>query len=74
MSTPQTTVLNVEGMSCENCVRHVGEALRGLPGVRAVGVELASGRVTVEHEPAQPPAEVLIEAVREAGYEASAAA
>jgi copper ion binding protein len=73
MSTPEKTVLQVTGMSCDNCVRHVGAALRELAGVRAVDVQLASGRVSVEHEPARPSVEAMIEAVQEAGYEASAA-
>lgn len=67
------TVLQVEGMTCNNCVRHVDEALREVAGVQAVEVRLADGRVTVEHDPARAPVAAMLEAVREAGYEASTA-
>lgn len=40
----------VTGMTCANCVRHVTEALSGLPGVRSVSVDLASGRVELDVE------------------------
>lgn len=44
--------ITVSGMTCANCVRHVRDALGEMPGVRAVDVDLASGRTTldVEHE------------------------
>lgn len=44
--------MSIQGMSCGNCVRHVESALRELPGVKAVTVELASGRANVEYQPA----------------------
>ncbi len=67
----QTTELKVEGMMCEACVGHVTKALQNVPGVRAVNVDLAAGRATVQHEGAQTPA--LIAAVDEEGYQAQAA-
>jgi copper chaperone CopZ len=42
-----TTVLQIEGMSCQNCVRHVTEALTGLDGVRSVTVSLEDKTATV---------------------------
>jgi copper ion binding protein len=63
--------LDVRGMTCGNCVRHVTEALRGLPGVDAVDVELAAGKARVRHDPARVTTEQLIAAVEDAGYEAS---
>lgn len=67
----KVTLLDVSGMSCGSCVRHVSGALRALPGVRNVAVELSNGEVRVEHEPDVSPA-VLVDAVQDAGYEASA--
>jgi copper chaperone CopZ len=60
--------LVIEGMGCEGCVAAVDEALRAVPGVRAVAVDLEAGRATVEHEGADPTA--LVRAVEKAGYEA----
>jgi copper chaperone CopZ len=37
----------VSGMTCEHCVRSVDEEVSGVPGVTAVAVELASGRLIV---------------------------
>lgn len=57
----------VTGMTCENCVRHVREAIEEIPGTLAVDVDLASGRVTVEGA-ASPTA--IIDAIEEEGYSA----
>jgi len=46
----KTTILNVEGMTCSSCVRHVEGALRKIPGVERVVVTLADGTVRVEHD------------------------
>lgn len=45
-----TIDLQVEGMSCGSCVKHVTQALQSLPGVGGVEVDLASGRVRVSGE------------------------
>jgi copper chaperone len=66
------TELQVDGMSCQSCVRHVREALEPLAGVTHVRVELEPGRVQVEHDPEQVSVTALIEAIRDAGYEARA--
>jgi len=62
------TTLSIAGMSCNNCVRHVGDALRGVPGVTAVEVSLP-GRAEVTHDDVAP--EALLAAVESAGYEAT---
>jgi copper chaperone len=66
------TTLRITGMSCGNCVRHVTEALRGVPGVGAVEVVLAEARAKVVHDAARAPVAALIAAVEEAGYQAVA--
>ncbi len=63
------TTLRITGMSCNNCVRHVDKALRGVPGVTAVEVSLPEGRAKVEHG-ADTALPALIAAVESAGYEA----
>ena len=62
------TTFKISGMSCQNCVRHVTEALKSVNGVTEVEVDLVSGDAKVEH--AEVPTELLIRAVAEAGYEA----
>lgn len=59
--------LAVTGMTCENCARHVREALESLAGVQAVSVDLAANTVTFEANREIPQAEVA-HALDEAGY------
>lgn len=40
--------LSIDGMSCENCVRHVREALESLEGVVWVAVSLEKGEAELE--------------------------
>jgi copper chaperone CopZ len=61
----------VKGMSCGGCVRHVEGALKSVPGVGAVTVDLAKGKASVEYDPAQTTPESLKKAVDKAGYPAS---
>ncbi|WP_254762520.1 CopZ family metallochaperone [Natrinema marinum] len=61
--------ITVEGMSCEHCEQTVEEALEGVDGVETVNVDRDAERATVEGD-AETTA--LVEAVDEAGYEASA--
>jgi len=45
-----TKTLEIGGMTCQNCVRHVTAALSRLPGVRRVDVDLASKQATMDLE------------------------
>ena len=45
-----TVTCTVAGMTCGACVRHVQQALGGVPGVQSVRVDLRSGVATVEHD------------------------
>jgi len=63
------TVLKVDGMSCEHCVKAINNALNVLPGVESVSVDLAAGTVTLEHDPAQSPLERIRHEIQEQGYE-----
>ncbi|HVE98419.1 MAG TPA: heavy-metal-associated domain-containing protein [Mycobacteriales bacterium] len=67
-----TETYTVTGMTCQHCVTSVTEEVSALPGVTAVDVELASGRVTVDS--AEPLDEARVRAaVEEAGYALGAA-
>jgi Cu+-exporting ATPase len=61
-------VLPIEGMSCASCVANVEGALRQLPGVREVRVNLATEQATVEYDPSAVDLEALRRAVEEIGY------
>lgn len=57
----------VEGMACSHCSGRVDAAIRALPGVTDVNVDLSSGMATVDGDVAP---EAVIEAISKAGYEA----
>lgn len=68
---PLTTDLSVSGMTCNNCVRHVTEALQSVPGVRTVSTQLESGIAQVRwNDPKSAKVEALFAAIEEAGYKA----
>ncbi|WP_102126560.1 CopZ family metallochaperone [Deinococcus planocerae] len=60
-----TTELTVTGMSCGHCEQAVASALKNVPGVQDVQVDLQRATATVRGE-AEPQA--LIAAVTEEGY------
>jgi copper ion binding protein len=62
------TTLKIEGMSCEHCVKHVTEALKGIAGVSSASVSLKDKNAVVEHGDAVTP-DMMKAAVEEAGYE-----
>jgi copper chaperone len=59
-------VLTVGGMTCAHCVQAVDAAVRDVPGVTDVQVDLADGTVRVE---GQPDPAVLRAAIAGEGYE-----
>jgi len=63
------TKLRITGMTCNNCVRHVDHALRAVPGVSQVTVNLPEGRAEVVHDDAAS-LDKLVAAVESEGYEA----
>ena len=60
--------LMIEGMMCQNCVKHVTHALEGISGASHVQVSLEDKKATVE-VPESVADETLKAAVTEAGYE-----
>jgi len=67
----ETIKISIDGMSCENCVRHVKEALVGLEGVTQVEVSLEAGEATVQTA-GDLSDELIREALDEEGYDVKA--
>jgi copper chaperone len=65
--TTETRDYTVQGMTCSHCVLSVREEVSDVPGVSAVDVDLASGRMAVTGEDVNEDA--VRAAVAEAGYE-----
>ena len=61
-------VVHVTGMTCGHCVAAVSRAVKAIPGVENVSVDLASGQVVVAGSVDKA---AIQEAIAEEGYEAS---
>ncbi|MBP9902400.1 MAG: cation-translocating P-type ATPase [Verrucomicrobia bacterium] len=65
------TELSVTGMTCNNCARHVTEALQSVPGVHSASVALEAGRASVRWTAeAAPNSSLLVEAIQRTGFAA----
>lgn len=71
-TTGKTLTLAVSGMKCDNCVTKVDKALRGVEGVKDVNVSLKNNSAKVVLASASVNPEVLLNAVSDAGFAASA--
>jgi Cu+-exporting ATPase len=69
--TPETVSLPVRGMTCAACQHHVESALQSTNGVESAHVDLMAHRATVIFDPRLANADVLVAAIRRAGYDAA---
>ncbi|MEY4916722.1 MAG: Cation transport ATPase, partial [Verrucomicrobiota bacterium] len=71
MSTPTTTELRVNGMTCNNCARHVTEAIQGVAGVQSASVSLQTAAASIRwNSAAGKNVSAVLAAIAKAGYEA----
>ena len=63
------TTLKITGMTCQNCVRHVTQALKAVPGVTDARVDLHAGTAEVE---GAGDVQAMQAALEEEGYTAEA--
>lgn len=61
-------IIHVEGMGCQNCVKHVKEALEGLDGVTGADVSLESNSAVITMAKEVDDA-AIVSAIDEAGYD-----
>lgn len=62
------TILKIGGMSCDNCVKHVTNAILEVPGVKQVKVSLKDNTAIVIHNE-DVTIDMLKVAVDDIGYE-----
>lgn len=60
-------VLTVKGMKCGGCAKNVENALKSLPGVSGVAVDLKAGKVKVEHD-GKASVDQMKQKIKDAGY------
>jgi len=65
----EKTVLTVDGMSCEHCVKAITGAVGGLSGVTGVTVDLAAKTVTAEYNPNKIAIDKIKAEIEEQGYD-----
>lgn len=63
-------LIKIEGMSCQNCVKHVTEAIKNAQSVETVTIHLEDKTVMLTGT-TQLNLEQLINAIEEAGYDVS---
>ncbi|MBP1906109.1 copper chaperone [Paenibacillus turicensis] len=63
----KSVTLNVEGMSCNHCVKSVEGAVSGLGG--EAKVDLANKKVEVSFDEAKTTVEAIKEAIEDQGYD-----
>ncbi len=68
-----TRTFAVEGMTCAHCQAAVTKALKGVPGVASVEVDLQGKRATVGYASEQVTVEQLAKAAEDAGYSLASA-
>ena len=67
----ETMTLKVGGMSCGGCVKSVTGVLEALPGVTKAEVSLEKAEAVVSYEAGKVGREQMLEAIDDAGFEAS---
>ena len=65
----ETIQLNIQGMTCNGCVKNVTGVLQKVPGVASVEVSLEQKAARVVYNPSQASLAQLKVAVEEAGFD-----
>jgi Cu+-exporting ATPase len=65
----QTKILEIDGMTCGACVRHVEKAAKGVPGIKDASVNFATEKLKVSYQPDKVIVEDLIRVIKKAGYD-----
>uniref|UniRef100_A0A0P4WHT0 P-type Cu(+) transporter n=1 Tax=Scylla olivacea TaxID=85551 RepID=A0A0P4WHT0_SCYOL len=65
-----TSVISIEGMTCQSCVRNIEGVVGGLPGIHSVKVDLEGKRGTVIHDPKVVLGVQIADRIDDMGFEA----
>jgi len=64
----EKTVLKVDGMSCEHCVKAVTNAVSGISGTQDVSVDLKNGTVSFNFDSGKAALDAVAAAITEEGF------
>jgi copper chaperone len=65
----EKVILEVNGMSCEHCVKAIKNSLSEIDGIEKVDISLEEGTVTVEYDTSKVEIENIKNIIEDAGYE-----
>lgn len=65
----EKVTLNVQGMSCDHCVKAVEGSVGALNGINAVKVNLKAATVNVEFDPEKVSLDQIKETIDDQGYD-----
>ena len=68
IETQETLVIPIEGMTCASCVARIEKAIRSVPGIADVSVNLATERADVSFDPERAEVADIAAAIVGAGY------
>ncbi len=71
VSKDRFALIGISGMHCHKCEIAITKALSSIPGVNEVEVDFASGQASVLFDPSRVAVAQLVNAVNEAGYQAT---
>jgi copper chaperone len=66
----ESTVIKVDGMSCQGCVKNVTGVLCAIDGVAAAQVSLEAGEAAVQFDSSRVSRDALCLAIEDAGFDA----
>lgn len=69
----QTRIINIDGMTCENCVKSVHNVLSKLEGIESISVSLDNNNATVSFDDAVVSVNDIASAIDDAGFDATVA-
>jgi copper chaperone CopZ len=64
----QEATIAVKGMKCGGCAKNVENALKSLPGISSVAVDLKGAKVKVVLDPSKTTVDQAKQKIKEAGY------
>ncbi len=65
----QTTILNINGMTCMGCVNSIKNVVEKISGVNDVDVSLESNQVKIQYNPEKANINQFKKTIVEAGFE-----
>lgn len=65
----QTTILNINGMTCMGCVNSIKNVVEKISGVNGVDISLENNQVKIQYDPEKANINQFKETIVEAGFE-----